>query len=234
MPKNRERKCRYCYGGIPDGRPRSKYCKDACRVSWHRKQKRKREVVAAQVVEPEHIKKIKELVFAGAEGEMAAIVRSVFDDHVRHEIDLHIKDNLLGMTEVLVDMAPHAIRALEDDLRSEDDYIRSRAYALWFKYIMPMQQKKTDENDTGNVNIVLATPFSERMAEARQELEGEVIDMTGWIECYVCHQTKHPDAMRFHDERSGTTREICTTCLWKKKAPGMRAGEVDDDGNGDV
>ncbi len=214
-PNAKTRRCKFCLEQIPEDRPRSLYCKDSHRAAWHNKLKREKERARAKhQVTPEHVKKIKALAFNNDESEMANLVRSVFEESVRDEINQHVRDNLLGLTEVLVDMAPEAIRALQEDLSSEDDYVRSRAYALWFKYVMPMQKEAKSEEDNSPVQVILHTPLTERIAALRDDKEAEYVDVSDWPECYVCHKTKHPDAMRRHDDK----RHICTTCAAKKDA----------------
>ena len=202
-------------GEIPADRPRSAYCKDGHRVAQSRKVAKARTRAGLANKDPVHIAKIKKLAFNDSPTELANFVRELFEDSVRSQIDDHIRDNLLGMTEVLVDMGPQALAALQVDLKSEDDYIRSRAYALWFKYVIPMQQKRDNEEDgSGNVTVVLATPFSEKVQQALNAHSDEVIDVSDWVKCSICHAVKHPDAMRVRDKK----REMCTTCYWKRKA----------------
>ena len=213
------RRCKHCFGAIPDARPRSKYCKDGCRTMYAEKTRKRHERGSVGNLTPPHVVKIKQLAFNNDESEMANLVREVFKDVVRNEMSAHIRDNLLGMTEVFVDMAPNAVAALKEDLTSEDDYVRSRAYALWFKYVFPMQQKlEADTESAGQMTVTINAPFTKRLAEVQQDRDTEVVDTTDWLECYMCHQTRHPDAMRRHERDTPTKdgRHICMTCHAKK------------------
>ena len=178
-----------------------------------------------QATLPEHIKQMKALVnyHTGTEEELSIdVVREIFQDVVRENITQYVQDNVLGAVEIMTGMLPKALAALSGDLDSHDAFERQRAYQVLLKYLMPLHDKQGKDDNLGQLTVIHKIPVPDTPAGARfvEELEaGEVIlpDDEDYPRCYVCKEHKHPDALRRHDQQSGTVRQICQSCYARKK-----------------
>lgn len=228
---SKARNCRQCGEALPaNSRADKKYCSAVCRVK-HAKMARAGMSAGGQVTIPEHIKTMRRLAFEDMNDE----VREVLREEIRGVITQHVRDNVLGVTEVMTGMLPKAAAALAEDLSSEDEIVRSRAYGLVFKYSMPLLDEKGKDADLGKITVIheipvpTDTPFGRSMADAadydmdkapERPLLGDgspepaVEDFErDWPKCHYCHLRKHPEAMRSESAGQGVPpRHVCSSC----------------------
>lgn len=234
--------CRNCGAKFPpEARSNKKFCDDRCRVAANRRAKTKMVEAGKKNQLPEHIHEMMKLAF-GAEG--PDVIREVLREEIRENITQAVRDNVLGAAEVMTKLLPRALVGLEEDLKSEDWVVRSRAQALLFKYAMSFTEKEGANKDLGRLTVALQAPVPDRdapthletrMIEVREEMEEIVVEdfEKDWPVCTQCDTRKHPDAM--YEVSDGMGRPpffICKTCKARKdiasRAKGREYGMTND------
>lgn len=149
------------------------------------------------------------------------VIREVYQEQVRENISQHVSDTILGVTEILSDMAPKALAGLLKDLESNDPMDRQRAYMIWFKYVMPLAKEKGTGPDLGKLTVVHEVPvpdtiLGERFVDEMSKPHAVPPDIE-MLECYQCHEVKHQAIMQIHDVRNDKKRFICQSCFARKR-----------------
>lgn len=214
MPKTRF--CRTCEEPLPeDASSARKFCNDRCRVRYHKEKKAlgRKGGLSAHVTPA--IKNFRELVKYTDIEDPKVFVREILQDAIRENITQAVNDNLLGAGEALTGMLPSVLAGLQRDLESKDWMIRSRAQAAVLKYAFEFRDKNGKDEDLGTINVihnmaVPNTPLGEAIVTEYEVIEEEQKQLgveafeKDWPKCRICHERKHPDAMR--------TDNMCSSC----------------------
>lgn len=149
------------------------------------------------------------------------VIREIYNEAVRENINQHVQDSVLGAVEIMTGMLPKALAALQKDLEAHDPMDRQRAYQVLFKYVMPIMNARADGPDLGKLTVIHEvpvpdTPLGEAFVDAVENPPPLPAEIT-LIECYACHEHKHPDAVNKHDSKNGSDRYICKSCYARKK-----------------
>lgn len=146
-------------------------------------------------------------------------VRDLVREEVRATITQRVKDNVLGMTELLSDMLPLVLNGLAVDLQSEDVFIRQKAQALILKYVMPLKNEEAVADDSRTLNVIhrVAVPDTVLGEAVEAELAalppGVEAFEKDWPVCYVCNERKNPAT---GDDTTHGWR--CTACKYRERA----------------
>lgn len=216
------RTCSHCAEPVPEGWTK-KYCSNKCKVAASRARTAKNKLQGEAVSMAEHLAKIKELAkYEGSDSEFPIdIVREVYRDAVRDNINQFVRDSILGATEIMADLLPKALAAVQQDLESKDPFDRRAAYKVLLQYVMPLQKETGDGDSPKTLVVVHGVPVPDTQFGAKyaEEIEaGEVIlpDDDDYPQCYVCKDHKHPNLLHKHDNQGGG-RMICKSCFARKK-----------------
>lgn len=153
------------------GKKQRSYCSDKCRKAASRAKQARTEQNVDSILDRAELETVEN-----------NIVYDVLRDEVRRTINQRVRDKVLGAADMLVDMLPAAMVALNEDLRSEDWAVRARAVNQLLKYGMPMQNQKSEEEHTATITIKHSIPVPETplgdavidiMEDAIAELEVE-------------------------------------------------------------
>lgn len=104
---------------------RAKTCSDACRAKRHRRVRRNR----AEGVEPSQRVDL-------PTGQLEAAIQNTVDEALAPVVREALTDDVLQAIKTLVGLTPKAIKAIEADLSSENDFIRQGAYRLLARYTL--------------------------------------------------------------------------------------------------
>lgn len=252
MP-DRERKCRNCEAPL-DGDTRRRYCSDECKRDFNTRwnDPDSPEVVSPGGVPapkgpravPEYVRAARELAERKLR-DMTVLddeVREVMREEIRKHITSHVKDKVLGATDLMASMLPLAMARLFEDLESNDWARYSRASAIVMRYTMMIANQDAEGQDLGRITVLHQipgqdpvehelpdTPLGRSVAEHVERRAIEARAMTAdtiydpddpepfeadWPVCHVCKQRKHPDNVREHDASRG--RVICSTCKHRR------------------
>jgi hypothetical protein len=245
---SKQRVCRNCDKPIPATKSyRAKYCSEECRKKFQRafaaqQMKKNAEAKAAMSKGgaskgiPEYVQRARELVTRefDAAGKLDDEVRELMRDEIRDSIREHIVQRVEGAMETMTGMLPLAMTRLMQDLDSESWPERSRAYALLFRYAMPMMdldgKKDKDEQQitlVHHIPVADATWFGQRFTEeyldegsapsrpisldAPYDADNPEPWEAEWPVCYTCKNRVHPDNVTAH----AGDRPICTACQYR-------------------
>ncbi len=229
--------CVFCGEPLPkEKHPRQKFCsKSHADKHNHRVKAARRKGGKASALSPLY-KRVAELM--GEELIVAEELRPVINDILRENITQHVKDSALGTFEILANLMPKALAALNQDLESRDPLERTRAAMFLSKLFLsmkdiepgPRQSPPTLEIIT-NVNVPQG-PAGEVFLEETINPKHLMVDDTVQMgECYKCHEWKPTEALNKHDMMGDKQRWICQGCYAKKKnrqgGGGVTAGLLD-------
>lgn len=150
---------------------------------------------------------------AGEEGR--EVVRDVLKEELRPLIRETLTEDVLQQARDLIEEGlPAAIQAAIEDLESEDETIRQRAYTLILKHTMGSEAllpRKEDEAQ-GNLYVTFAMPRPGDTAPPEHTIDGEVIDTKL---CDSCHRDLPVAAFEQGSDR-------CTECFDSMRASATR------------
>jgi hypothetical protein len=236
-PKKKIRQCRLCSAEIH--RPRGPLFCDGkdCRKVYYERTGKIPPGRPKGSGDTDLVKVSKALVF----GKLYDPVRDILREEVRATISQHVKDNVLGMTEVLTDLLPLVYSSLAQDVQSEDSFVRQKAISLVMKYAMPLAKEEPKVDDSRVINVVHHVPIPD--TAFGHAIEGELVSLPSgvepfeadWPTCRDCHERKHPQTGRFEttrpDDGPQTTTFLCHACEWRAK---VRQGAIDPTHDHDV
>lgn len=159
-------------------------------------------------------------------------IRDTVREEIRATISQHVKDNVLGMTEMLSDLLPHVLAGLATDIQSEDVFIRQKAQALILKYVMPLSKEEVVSDDSKVLNVIhrVAVPDT----ALGYAVEGELVALPpgveafekDWPECVVCGERKNPAT----GAPDGNGEFLCHACKYRAEIRrGERSSTEDND-----
>lgn len=178
------RLCSECGASLLGRKADTKTCSQKCRSERSRRLRglntNRR---AKELMRPE----IRELVEV-TRGERGDVVDEVVKEELRPVVREAITEDTLRAVQDLIALTPNAVRAIEDDLTSEDPTIRHRAAQLVIKYtvghpaIVRPPEEEADKQLVVNFNI----PRPEELPVP----EAEVVTDEETRECDMCHASK--------------------------------------------
>lgn len=181
------RRCSECGNPIVKKGPTAKTCDDKCRAKRSRRLKKARADGGRASAMPEHQQELA----ARAEGEIQDAVKDVARAELVPVVRAAITEDTLRAIQSLVGLTPQVVSALEQDLASEDDVVRQKAYTLIIKYTMghPAIVRAEEGTDGKQLIINFGLPRPEAADErANAPSEGrteEPVDGTG-VEIRQC------------------------------------------------
>lgn len=229
-------RCKWCSEPLT-GRVKygPKFCNDGCQQSFERntgspgKQGRPK-----GTIEPQHVAIAKQLVF----DELYDPIRDTLREEVRHTITQHVKDNVLGMTELMSDLLPLVLAGIARDVQSEDVFVRQKAQALILKYVMPLQHETPASDDSRVINVVHHVPIPD--TRLGYDVEAELVMLppnveafeADWPTCNTCNERKHPDTGDYLESSDPTSDWMCRACNYREQIRSGRMSTIDPaDGN---
>lgn len=208
------------------GKKTRSYCSNRCTQQASRERRKRTEQNVDSILDRADVETVEN-----------NIVYDVLRDEVRRTINQRVRDKVLGAADMLVNMLPDAMMALQEDLRSEDWAVRARAVNQLLKYGMPMQHQTSTEEHTASITIkhsvpVPETPLGDAVVEImdneieRLQVEAGPVDPTqpydpvlnpenfekDWPLCR-CEEPRrhHPDNMS--DSERPEDRGMCKPCV---------------------
>jgi hypothetical protein len=150
-------------------------------------------------------------------------IRDVLREEVRATITQHVKDEVLGMTDMMADLLPLVLAGIASDVQSEDPFIRSKAQALILKYVMPLKHEEAAADDSKVLNVIHHVSIPD--TPLGHQVEGELVALpigveafeADYPECHMCHERKHPETGYWiKDSAQETEFWRCTACNARK------------------
>lgn len=181
------RTCSECPNSLAGARPGTKTCSNKCRQTRSRRLRRaKRE--EEQFVENNGV----------AAQEIAAMVRRETPDYVKnviqHELQPIVRDALtedtLRAIKSLIGLTPRIVELIAQDLESDDDVVRQKAYTLVAKYTVGhpamVQPDQTGLQGQMVINFGLPRPDAEAIAQVDAP-DAEAVELKT---CDMCREDK--------------------------------------------
>jgi hypothetical protein len=245
--------CRNCKAPL-DGDTRRRYCSTKCKKEFNYNVSTGKSTAPEVRSVPEYVKNARALAERKL-ADMTVLddeVREVMREEVRKHITERVKDRVIGATDLMGEMLPLAMARLYEDLESQDWARYSRAAAIVMRYTMMIANQDADGADLGRITVVHEIPgqdpvefvlpdteLGHEVAHQIQKRLPATVDSdtiydpdnpedfeANWEQCYKCHERRHPDSLRVHDDH----RWICVTCRYKHDAE-MSKAEVPLGGN---
>lgn len=93
-----------------------------------------------------------------ARGDIPEVAHKVVAEELRPHVREALTEDVLKALRDLVGLTPKVVAALEEDLASDDAYVRQKAYALIVRYTMGHGAlvPKPEEADQGQMTVVFA------------------------------------------------------------------------------
>lgn len=187
--------CKYCNRQL-DKRRRyePRFCNDLCKDRYERNQKAAGLIKDSTSSDTDIVRAAKQLAFDN----LYDPIRDTVREEIRATISQHVKDNVLGMTEMLSDLLPHVLAGLAQDIQSEDVFIRQKAQALILKYVMPLQKEEAVSDDSKVLNVIHRVAVPDTILGEAVEAElaalppGVEAFEKDWPVCYECGERKNP------------------------------------------
>jgi hypothetical protein len=123
---------------------RAKTCSDACRAKRHRRIKRGRAEGTEAAADVELPK-----------GAIDAAIQTTVQDAVAPIVREALTDDVLKGIRDLLNLTPKAIKAIEQDLESENDFIRQGAYRLLARYTLGHPSLVPEVSNDKNVVVMV-------------------------------------------------------------------------------
>lgn len=218
--------CKWCNREL-EGRHRfePKFCNPACQEKYELNTGKKR----GRNKDSAAVAGAKQLAFDNLYDPVRDLVR----EEVRNTITQRVRDNVLGMTELLSDMLPLVLNGLAVDIQSEDVFIRQKAQALILKYVMPLQHEQPQAEDSKTLNVIHRVAVPDTILGHAVEAEAAALPPgierfeEDWPTCFDCGERKNPATGRYIDwspipsDRdplpSGELNFQCHACDWRSK-----------------
>ena len=197
----------------------AKYCSADCRKAAGRHRQRQQRLGGKKSSLTPALKNFRKLAQYADIEDPAVFVREVMQDAIREQVTQHVQDNLLGAGEALTGMLPKVLAGLAVDLESKDFVIRQRAQAAVMKYAFEFRDRAGKDQDLGTIQVVhnvalpntpLGQTIEAEIIEAVEEREQMQIEgfEEGWPKCSMCHEVKHPDAIKSYN-----AAPMCSSCV---------------------
>lgn len=198
---------------------KAKTCSPSCRQKRSRRlRKQKKEAGLAAAATPEQ-REIAERVRA----ERDDVAHKIIEQEVRPIVRESITEDTMRAIQDMVGLTPQAVRAIGEDLASEDATIRQRAYTLILKYTAghPAIVRPPDEDKTQPLQVNFNLPRPPKEGEVGED--GEPTEVVETKECDMCEQHKPVDEFAANSDR-------CLNCYNEQRA---KADELLEGAGGD-
>lgn len=202
----RARVCSECGASLAGRAAQARTCSDRCRTT---RSKRLRTNRGGPAKDPEHITTIREVV----RGERDDVLDRTVQEELRPVVREAITEDVLRAIADFVALTPEIVRAISEDLRSEDATIRQKAYSLVARYTLghpSLVPQELEDNKNLTVHFNLPRPESGTAKDPTGELD---LDVEAQVvrTCDTCNQEK-PEA----EFIAGSSR--CADCYAQQRA----------------
>jgi hypothetical protein len=199
--------------------PKALTCGDNCRKDRSRRLKRqKSEAGRIEQLTPEQ-RELTEIT----RGERDDVAHRIVQEELRPVVREAITEDVMRSIQEFVGLSPKAVKALTEDLESEDVTIRQRAYTLWAKLTIGHPALVTRDDDPNQkqliVNFELPRPDDPEPIEA--EVVPEAAANEGERACDLCGELRREE--EFVD---GSDR--CRYCWEQQRAEVAAKFALDD------
>jgi hypothetical protein len=147
----RKRRCSECGASLDGKAPQTRTCSDVCRTN------RSRRLRAAKVKsgETRSLSPEQEAAADFATGERDDVARQVVAEELRPVVREIIDEKVMNGVRDMIGLTPAAVKAIEEDLQSDDAVIRQRAYSLVVKYTIGHSALvRPPEEEAGKMMVV--------------------------------------------------------------------------------
>lgn len=213
------RTCSEC-GKSLEGKPiTAKTCGGSCRAKRSRRFARQKKEAGEAKAMPDHQREITERVRA----EVPDVAHQVIEEEIRPVVRESITQDTLEAIGKMVALTPAAVKAISDDLASDDAVIRQRAYTLIMKYTVGHQAivRPPEEEKGGNITVHFELPRPDDAST--QDGEAVEVEATEVKTCDLCGEEKSADEFVANSDR-------CVGCYEAQQA---KASELLADANAD-
>jgi hypothetical protein len=159
-------------------------------------------------------------ITARVRSELPDVAHRVIEEEIRPVVRESITADTLRAISKMVALTPHAVAAIQEDLLSDNEVVRQRAYTLIMKYTVGhsalVQPPDQDRTQPLQIHFDLPRPTDAPDPEP-DEPEPEVEDAEVVRECDTCRADKPESDFVANSDR-------CVECYGKQQE---RAAEID-------
>jgi len=196
-----------------------KYCSTACSSKAYRERKR----VATAAVDGRKRRTL-------PENELKSVQREVIKEAIGPAIRESLTEDVLAALGKLVQLTPQVVEAIEEDLHSDNAFLRQHAYQTLLKYTVGNKGLVPDLDEDAQPMTVIINGIERPSTEAARSgqdrvtmetfaPEGPVIEPESGLEykeCNTCHIPKPLDQFVASSDR-------CTQCFERMRASAAAA-----------